>query len=210
MYIDHLICTKSDYNPNQPVKFERLNSSNFVVLNLKNMKNLRLLQIFVLALFMMSCDKDDSNDNNAPISGDPGITATINGGTYSNYAFSDAIYQTTLGSNNTMDILAGDIDGDQITLFLNSTGGFGAGTIKTMGDMDSNNFTNHVLIRQLSSTQLQYFSTSGNVTITENRAHPTEAGTRLISGTFTVTAATQGAANTTSMTGSFIELEYQD
>jgi hypothetical protein len=79
-----------------------------------------------------------------------------------------------------------------------------------MGDTDSNNFTNYVLIRQLSSTQLQYFSTSGNVTITENRAHPTEANTRLISGTFNITATTLDATNTTSMTGSFIELEYQD
>jgi hypothetical protein len=182
----------------------------FAALNFKNMKNLRLLQIFVLALFMMSCDKDDSNDNNAPLSGNPGITATINGGTFSNYAFSDAINQTTLATNNTMTISAGDVDGDQITLFLNSTGGFGTGTVKTMGDTDSNNFTNYVLIRQLSSTQLQYFSTSGNVTITENRAHPTEANTRLISGTFNITATTLDATNTTSMTGSFIELEYQD
>lgn len=174
------------------------------------MKNLRLLSIFAFALFMLSCDKDEDNNDNAPLSGDPGITATINGGTYSNYAFSDVIYQVSLATNNTMTISAGDVDGDQITLFLNSTGGFGAGTVKTMGAMDSNNFINYVLIRQLSSTQLQYFSTSGNVTITENRVHPTEANKRLISGTFSVTAATQDAANTTSMTGSFIELEYQD
>lgn len=174
------------------------------------MKNLRLLSIFAFALFMMSCDKDDDSNDNDPLSGNPGVTATINGGTYSNYTFSDAINQTTLETNNTMTISAGDVDGDQITLFLNSTGGFGAGTVKTMGDMDSNNFTNYVLIRQLSSSQLQYFSTSGNVTITENRAHPTEADTRLISGTFSITAATSDATNTTSMTGSFIELEYQD
>jgi hypothetical protein len=174
------------------------------------MKNLRLLSIFAFALFMMSCDKDDDSNDNAPLSGDPGITATINGGTYSNYAFSDAINQTTLATNNTMTITAGDVDGDQITLFLNGTGGFGAGTVKTMGDMDSNNFTNYVLIRQLSSTQLQYFSTSGNVTITENRAHPSEDGVRLISGTFSISASSTVDNNTTNMTGTFIELEYQD
>jgi hypothetical protein len=175
------------------------------------MKNLRLLSIFVFALFMMSCDTDDdSNDNSGPtLTGDPGITATINGGTYSNFEFDDVLYGITL-NNGTMDISAGDVNGDQITLFLNSTGGFVSGTVKTMGGMDSNNFTNYVLIRQMSSTQLQYTSTSGNITIVENKVHPTEADKRLISGTFNVTAQTIDGANTTNMEGTFIELEYQD
>ena len=174
------------------------------------MKNLRLLQIFVFAIFMMSCDKDDGNDNNEPLSGDPGITANINGGSYSNYTFTDGIYQITLGTyGTTMSIDTADIIGDQITLFLNGTGGFESGTVKNMGDMDSNNFTTYVNIRQ-SSTQISYFSTSGNVTIIENRAHPTEAGTRLISGTFNVSAASITDDNTTVMTGSFTELEYVD
>ena len=175
------------------------------------MKNLRLLQYFVFAIFMMSCDKDDSNENIEPISGDPGITANINGGSYSNYTFTDAIYQITLGTNGTtMSIDAGDINGDQITLFLNATGGFEPGTVKNMGDLDSNNFTNFVNIRQLSSTQISYFSTSGNVTIIENKSHPTEAGTRLISGTFNISADSSTDNNTTVMTGSFTELEYVD
>lgn len=175
------------------------------------MKNLRLLQFFVFAIFMMSCDKDDNNDNIEPLSGDPGIAANINGGSFSNYTFTDAIYQITLGTNGTtMSIDAGDINGDQITLFLNGTGGFEPGTVKNMGDLDSNNFTNFVNIRQLSSTQISYFSTSGNVTIIENRSHPTEAGTRLISGTFNVTADSTTDDHTTVMTGSFTELEYVD
>lgn len=174
------------------------------------MKNLRLLQISVFAIFMMSCNKDDGNDNNETLSGDPGITANINGGSYSNYTFTDGIYQITLGTyGTTMSIDSADIIGDQITLFLNGTGGFESGTVKNMGDMDSNNFTNYVNIRQ-SSTQISYFSTSGDVTIIENRAHPTEAGTRLISGTFNVSAASITDNNTTVMTGSFTELEYVD
>jgi len=159
----------------------------------------------------MSCDKDDDNDNNEPISGDPGITANINGGTYNNYTFTDGIYQVTLGTNSpTMSIDAADIFGDQITIFLNGTGGFESGAVKNMGNIDSNNFTTYVNIRQQSSTQISYFSTSGNVSIVENKAHPTEAGKRLISGSFNVTATSISGDNTTVMTGSFTELEYDD
>ena len=175
------------------------------------MKNLRLLQIFVFAIFMMSCNKDDDNDNNEPLSGEPGITANINGGSYSNYTFTDGIYQITLGTNGpTMSIDAADIFGDQITIFLNGTGGFESGVVKNMGNIDSNNFTTYVNIRQQSSPQISYFSTSGNVTISENRAHPTEAGKRLISGTFNVSAASISDNNTTVMIGTFTELEYVD
>lgn len=175
------------------------------------MKNLRLFQMLVVVLFMVSCDTDDNNDNQDSISGDPEVVATINGGTYSNYAFSASVYQITLGANNnTMNIQTADMNGDQITLFLNGTGGFGAGTIKTMGAIDANNFTNFVSIRQLSSTQINYISTSGNVTITANAAHPTESGKRLISGTFNVSAASITDDNTTTMSGTFNALEYVD
>ena len=91
-----------------------------------------------------------------------------------------------------------------------TAGSFDAGTVKTMGDLDSNNFTTYVNIRQLSSTQTSYFSTSGNVTITGNIAHPTESGIRLISGTVNITAASTTDNNTTTMTGSFTELEYEN
>ncbi len=175
------------------------------------MKNLRLLQMFVFVLCIVSCDKDDNNDDQSPLSDDPGITATIDGGSYSNYAFKDGIYQITTGANgNTMSINAADVNGDQVTLFLNATGGFSAGVVKTMGALDDNNFTNYVNIRQQSSTQISYMSTAGNVKITKNRVHPTEAGMRLISGTFNITATSTSDANTTEMTGSFTELEYQE
>lgn len=178
------------------------------------MKNLRLLQIFVFAIVMISCNKDDDNANNndnEPLSEEPGISANINGGTYSNYTFTDAIYLITLGTNSpTMSIDAADTFGDQMTIFLNGTEGFEAGTVKNMGNIDSNNFTTYVNIRQLSSTQISYFSTSGNVTIIENRSHPTEEGKRLISGTFNVSATSISGDNTTVMTGSFTELEYVD
>lgn len=174
------------------------------------MKNLRLLQMFIFVCCIVSCEKDNSNDDHSPLSDNPGITATINGGSYTNYSFIDGIYQITLGTTNTMSVDVADVNGDQVTLFLNATGDFNAGVVKTMGESDNNNFTNYVNIRQQSSTQISYMSTSGNVKITKNRAHPTEAGIRLISGTFNISALSTSDDNTTEMTGSFTELEYQE
>lgn len=173
------------------------------------MKNLHLFQILFLSLLIISCDSDDGN-NSRPVS-EQGIVATIDGGTYSNYSFVDGVYNVTKGTNgNTLTIESADINGDIITLFLNGTGGFSQGVIKQMGDDDSNNFKTYVLIRQL-DTELSYFALEeGNVTITENRAHPTEDGRRLISGTFNVTATSTVDNHTTTMNGSFSELDYVD
>ncbi|RZN84190.1 MAG: hypothetical protein EVB11_01950 [Winogradskyella sp.] len=172
------------------------------------MKNLRLLPIVILTLLILSCSSDD--DNNAPVSENQGINATINGGTFNNYAFSDSVYQVTKETNNnTISIDAGDTTGNQITLFLNSSGGFDSGTIKNMGDFDSNNFVTYVLIRQ-NNPQLSYYSSIGNVTITSNRAHPTESGVRLLSGNFEITANPINDPTTTTMVGTFVELEFED
>ncbi|MBU2927854.1 hypothetical protein [Winogradskyella psychrotolerans] len=173
------------------------------------MKHLHLLQIFVLALFMMSCS-DDDNDSTQPLNDNPGMAATINGGTFNDYTFTDGTYNISLGTNgNTMSIDIADLSGNQVTLFLNGTGDFDSGTVKTMGDIDSNNFITYALIRQ-ASPQNSYYSSSGNVTITSNRAHPTETGIRLISGDFDITASTLDDANTTTLIGSFTELEYEN
>lgn len=171
------------------------------------MKNLRLL-LFMLLSITFSCNSDD-NDDNSP-AGDAKLQATINGGTYSNYAFSRGIHQITKGENgNTLSIDVSDTNGHMITLFLNGTNGFSSGTVKEMGNVDSNNFMNYVLIRQ-PQPQISYYSSSGNVTITSNREHPTDAGKRLISGNFDITASSIDSENTTSMTGSFTELDYED
>ncbi|WP_179021695.1 hypothetical protein [Winogradskyella forsetii] len=173
------------------------------------MKNLHLLQIFVLTLFMLSCSADDSNSDSAPLSDEPGMVATIDGGTFNNFLFTDGAYQASLGTNDTMSIDIADALGNQVSLFLNGTNGFGADIVKNMGNIDSNNFMTYALIRP-SSPQISYYSSSGNVTISENRSHPTTSGIRLISGTFNITASTLDGTNTTSMVGSFTELEYED
>ncbi len=82
-------------------------------------------------------------------------------------------------------------------------------TVKTMGNVDANNFVTYGLIRQ-SQPQISYYSSSGNVTITNNREHPTESGHRLISGSFNIMATSLDATNTTSLIGSFSELDYVD
>lgn len=170
------------------------------------MKNLRLLQILFLSLVIFSCDSEDDS-NGSPVQ-EQGIVATIDGGTYNNYSFTDGVYSVTKGS--TISIEAADSNGDNLTLFLNGTGGFSKGTVKQMGDNDSNNFKTYVLIRQ-QETQLSYFALeTGNITITNNRKHPTESGIRLISGTFSVTATSTVDNHTATMNGTFTELEYND
>lgn len=174
------------------------------------MKNLRFTQIFIFSLFILSCSSDDNGDSDEPLNENPGITATIDGGTYNDYTYTDGIYEITYSeTNSTMSINAADTTGDQITLFLNSTGGFSSDTVKIMGNADTNNYITYVLIRQ-SSTQKSYYSSSGNVTITENRNHPTESGIRLVSGTFSISATATDNDDSTTFIGSFTELEYEN
>ncbi len=170
------------------------------------MKNLHLLTILFLSILTVSCSKDESNvDTSAQ---EEAFQATINGGTYSDYPFTMGAYQITK-NGNTLSIDVVDINGEMVTLFLNGNGGFGSDTVKAMGNIDSSNFVTYGLIRQ-SEPQISYYSSSGNVTITNNREHPTESGRRLISGTFTITATSIDNSNTTAMTGSFVELDYTD
>ena len=79
-----------------------------------------------------------------------------------------------------------------------------------MGDTDSNNFVTYTLLRQ-QSTQLSYYALeTGTVKITENKAHPTKDGHRLISGTINVVAHSTVDNQSTTLKGSFVDLEYRD
>lgn len=172
------------------------------------MKNLQLLTILFLSFAIFSCEKDENNDN--PPAQEEGFNAVINGDTYSDYAFTLGIYDITKGSNsNTLNLDFADSNGEMITLFLNGTGGLGNGTVKEMGNIDADNYQTYVLIRQ-TQPQLSFYSSSGNVTITNNREHPTVSGMRLISGNFNIQATSTDGLHTVSMTGSFTELEYED
>lgn len=172
------------------------------------MKNLRLFPT-VLALFILSCSSDDGNNATMSVSENPGFTATINGDTFSNYNFSDSIYQVIKGTNNTISIETSDADGNQITLFLNSTGGFDSGTTKNMGDIDTNNFVTYMLLRQ-NDPEVSYFSSNGSFTITENKEHPTDSGKRLLSGNFEITANPINNPTTITLNGTLVELEFED
>lgn len=174
------------------------------------MKTLQHYALLVLTVMTLaSCSKNDDTPENPPAE-EAEFQAVINGGAYSDYSFIIGVYQITKGTNgNTLSIDIADVNGDMITLFLNGTGGFDNGSVKDMGNIDANNFTTYTLIRQ-QQPQISYFSTSGSVTITNNRTHPTAVGHRLISGHFSVAAASIDGNNTTALTGSFTELDYAE
>ena len=180
------------------------------------MKNLLLLPVLCLSLIFTSCNSndDDSNENDDVQTGLPtepqgtSFTANITGGTFTNYPFSLGVYQVTKGTNgNTLSIDVADTQGQNINLFLNGTEGFSNGTVKEMGNVDSDNFNTYAVIRDMQS-QISYFSSSGNVTITHNENHPTEDGVKIISGTYNINAATIDGNHETNLTGTFTELEY--
>ncbi len=178
------------------------------------MKNLHLTCLLFLSIFVLSCSSDDdngSNENqieNQAEAQDPGFEAAINGGTFSNYSFILGAYLITPGNNgNTISIDAVDTQGNAINLFLNGTDGFGNDTVKQIGNIDSDNFMTNVVIRDLQSP-VTYFSSTGNITITSNRQHPTKSDIRLISGNYNITASTIDGLNTTVLTGTFTELEF--
>lgn len=170
------------------------------------MKNLRITLILLLVTVTLSCNKDDEQ-NEISAAQTPEFTATINGGGFTNYAFDLGVYAITKGTgSNTLSIDIADTSGVNVNLFLNGTDGFETGTIKQMGNVDSNSYTTNSIIRNTQG--VTYFSSSGRVSITNNRAHPTESGARLLSGTFIITATTIDGGNSTNLIGSFSELKY--
>lgn len=170
------------------------------------MKNLRIVYLLFSSMIIMSCSSDDAK-NELLESG--ALQATINGGTFSNYSFKLGVYQVAKGTNgNTLKFNLVDKNGKQITLFLNSTGGFTSGTSKQMGDVDSDGFKTYAEIKD-NQPEAQYFSESGSLKITHNREHPSHSQKYLISGTFSIVASTiDGTSSTTTLKGSFNELEY--
>ena len=169
--------------------------------------------ILFLSIIALSCSKDDHIENPETQQNteaqDPAFQAAINGGTFTDFSFVLSVYNITKGSNGTISINVADNQGNDVNLFLNNTGGFGNGTVKQIGDMDSNNFVTNAVIRDLQSP-VTYFSSTGNITITNNREHPTETGHRLISGNYNITASSIDGSQITTMTGSFTELDFVD
>ncbi|MBA6151608.1 hypothetical protein [Gelidibacter maritimus] len=169
------------------------------------MKNLHLIYMLLFSMALMSCSSDDTN-NDSPEN--PAFEATINGGTFSNYGFKLGAYEAVKGPNGTtLRITMADKNGKQMTLFLNSTGGFNKGTVKQMGDVDSDKFRTYVEIKDNQPATL-YFSQSGNLKITNNREHPSKSEKSLISGEFNIEAITVDGTKSVTVKGSFNDLEF--
>lgn len=176
------------------------------------MKNLQIFNVLFIALLTLSCSKDDDNQNSdsQTEAQEPKFQATINGGSFTNYPFELGVYEITRGTNgNTISINVADTQGQSINLFLNGTDGFSNGTVKEIGNIDSDDFTTHAVIRDQQAV-ITYFSSSGSITVTNNRAHPSKSGYRLISGNYSIMASSIDNVNTTELTGSFTELEFEN
>lgn len=170
------------------------------------MKNLRIIPILFFSMIIMSCSSDDPNDG--PSEG-PKFQATINGGTFSNYSFEIGVYEVVKGTNgNTLKINMADKNGKQITLFLNSSGGFESGAVKQMGDVDTDKFRTYIEIKD-NQPSAQYFSQSGSLKITSNREHPSNSQKSMISGAFNIVASTVDGKTSITMKGSFNDLEFR-
>nr|WP_321234199.1 hypothetical protein [uncultured Psychroserpens sp.] len=160
--------------------------------------------LFLFLLITSSCSEDDNNNNPAD---NAQFTATLDGGSFNNYSATLGFYNAELGiTNNTLNINVTDANNNVINMFMNSTGGLGSGVIKQIGDVDSENFSTTVVIRD-QEAQITYSSISGSITITENRVNPSDDEYNIISGTFNITASINTGAEVI-MTGSFSDLQY--
>jgi len=176
------------------------------------MKNLQLLLCVCLVAFVCSCESESDDVQDFQLSDDPGISVIIDGGTFDNYNFGDGLYETSKPNPDVLYIQASDSNNNQIYLNLNSTGGFSSGAVKTIGDTDASNNRTYLSLRQ-ASNQLTYNAISsgnGEIVIQSNRAHPTEDGKRLISGTISVSASTTDATNAASVVGIFTDIVYEE
>lgn len=170
--------------------------------NLYLMKNLKTLAILFVAFLVFSCSKDDNgSDSNVEAS----FTATIDGGTFTNYSAMLGFYDLQ-STDGTLTISVTDSNNNVIRIFMNSTGGLSAGVVKQVGDIDGNGFGTAVAIRD-QGAQITYNSISGSIRITENVAHPDDSGRRLVSGNFNIVANNNTSADVT-MTGSYSNLDF--
>ena len=169
------------------------------------MRSLHTIAVLLFSMFFLSCSSSD--DTNDPVEG-PTSQATINGGTFSNYVFKLGVYEVVKNKkNNTLNIEMADKNGKKITLFLNSTDGFESGTIKQMGNVDSEKFSTYAWIRDV-QPQASYYSNSGTLKITNNRENPSNSKQNIISGAFEITAYSEDLEKNTTMKGSFTDLVY--
>ncbi len=170
------------------------------------MKTLKTLSILLLSVLIISCSKKDDGDDGGGSAPEAEFNATINGGGFgSNYASRMDFYSTDYRDDSGLTLAVTDENTNIVRIFLNTTGGFGSGITKVIGDV-SNGFVTNVIIRD-QTNQVTYNSSEGEINILENRENPETEDGRLISGNFTITA-TSGVGPTITMTGNFKNFAY--
>lgn len=170
------------------------------------MKTLKTLCILFLSVLIISCSKkdDDGGGDSVP---EATFTGNINGGPFSNYTARLGSYSTQSSVGLTLAII--DENGNTIRLFMNKTGGFSAGTVKEIGDIDMDGFATNALIHHTDS-QVTYNATVGNMTISENRDNPAGEESKVISGSYTLTLTDNLGTTTITMNGTFNNFVYTD
>lgn len=162
------------------------------------MKTLKKLSILFIALIVISCSKDEG-DGGGDTDAAAEFTATINGGPYNNLVAKLGSYSAS--SSNGLTIAVVDENGNTIRLFMNSTGGFGSGVTKEVGNVDGDGFQTGALFRD-QATQIIYNAISGNITISQNKESNADPDNRVVSGAFNVTA-NINTGTTITMNGTF-------
>ncbi|SRX54874.1 hypothetical protein [Aequorivita sp. CIP111184] len=162
------------------------------------MKTLKTLSILFFSLLILSCSKDDGDDEGST---DPEaeFTATINGGPYNNFVAKLGSYSSD--STYGLTIAVVDENGNTIRLFMNNTGGFSSGVTKEVGDVDGDGFQTSALFRD-QATQIIYTANSGSLNIEKNNESNADPDNRVVSGTFNVTA-TINSGVTVTINGNF-------
>ncbi len=161
------------------------------------MKNLKTFSLLCFALFALSCSKKDDGGSDTDPAAE--FTATINGGTYSNFTATLGSYSAD--SSNGLTIAVVDANSNTIRLFMNSTGGFNSGVTKEVGNIDSSGFQTGALFRD-AGTQIIYNSISGSMTISQNKESNNDPSNRVVTGSFNITA-NINTGETITMTGTF-------
>lgn len=166
------------------------------------MKTLKTLSILFFSLLTISCSKDDGGDDGGG-SGEPAFSASVDGGPFANYSAIYSSYSADDAVGVTFTVF--DQDMNSYRFFLNGTGGYGSGTVKEIGNVDSDGFFTNVTVRHDESLQVFMASSDGTITITENVVNDDDRN--IISGTFSFMANTNVGVDIT-VSGTFENFEY--
>ena len=166
------------------------------------MKNLKHFLVITLVFTLFACSKNDDDGGSA--AKEATYSATINGGAFTNYTSTLGSYSPDFNGNG-LTLAVVDQNTNTIRIFLNKTGGYSNGVVKTIGNADTDGFITGVIIRS-EETQQIYSSTEGNITIT-NSFIDSDTDQNVISGTLTITATTNTGTLVT-LSGSFDNFKY--